>query len=177
MELALAFEVGETECDLPRPPGTVDDREAFRIINLAWEMLGREDSRRGHHHKFDIGDGHVRPFRFFLRILHHDNELGDAIRLYVILRHISVEGNHVNSMQAAAVGIEEGHDLDGRDLCVEGLGVFEIVVPDLIDHVAKEFCNATFGRFVTGLVNEAGFVGRLRTNSDDCRGDIGDVLS
>ncbi len=38
-------------------------------------------------------------------------------------------------MQAAAVGVEEGHDLDGRDLCVEGLGVFEIVVPDLIDHV------------------------------------------
>jgi hypothetical protein len=42
--LALAFEVGETECDLPRPPGTVDGREAFPIIYLAREMLGREDS-------------------------------------------------------------------------------------------------------------------------------------
>ena len=74
-------------------------------------------------------------------------------------------------MQAAAVGVEEGHDLDGRDLCVEGLGVF-----DLIDHVAKKFCNATFGRFVTGVVIEAGFVGRLRTNLDDCRGIVGVVF-
>jgi hypothetical protein len=96
--LALAFEMGGTECDLPRPPGTVDGREAFPIIHLAREMLGREDSRRGHHHKFDIGDGHARPFCLFLRILHHDDELGNAIRLHVILRHISAEGDHVNGM-------------------------------------------------------------------------------
>ena len=50
------------------------------------------------------------------------------------------------------------------------------VVPDLIDHVAKKFCNATFGRFVTGVVIEAGFMGRLRTNSDDCRGVVGNVF-
>ena len=41
LELALAFEVGEMECNLPRPLGTVDCREAFPIINLAREMLGR----------------------------------------------------------------------------------------------------------------------------------------
>ncbi len=65
LELALAFEVGETECNLPRSPGLVDSRETFPIIYLAREMLGREDSRRGHHHEFDIGDGHARPFRLF----------------------------------------------------------------------------------------------------------------
>jgi hypothetical protein len=96
--LALAFEMGEMERDLPRPPGTVDGQEAFPIIHLKREMLGREDSRQGHHHEFDIGDGHARPFRHFLRILHHDDELGDAIRLHVILRHISAEGDHVDSM-------------------------------------------------------------------------------
>jgi hypothetical protein len=79
-------------------------------------------------------------------------------------------------VQAAAVGAEKGHDLDGRDLCVEGLGVFEIIVPDLIDHVAKEFGNAMFGRFVTGVVIEAGIMGRLRSNLDDCRGVVGDVF-
>jgi len=94
----------------------------------------------------------------------------------ISLNLISAEGNHVDGMQAAAVGVEEGHAFDGHDLCVEGLGVFEIVVPDLIDNVAKEFRNASFGRFVTGIVIEAGFVGRLRTNSDDCRGVIGDVF-
>ncbi len=72
LDLALAFEVGETECDLPRPPGTVDGQESFPIIQLAREMLGRKDSRRGHHHEFDIGDGHARPFCLYLRILHHE---------------------------------------------------------------------------------------------------------
>jgi hypothetical protein len=38
-------------------------------------------------------------------------------------------------MKPSTVGIEEGHDVDGRDLCVEGVGVFEVVVPNLIDNV------------------------------------------
>jgi cation transport regulator ChaB len=42
---ALAFEVGETECNLPRSPGMVYGWEAFPIIYLAREMLGRKDSR------------------------------------------------------------------------------------------------------------------------------------
>ncbi len=43
-------------------------------------------------------------------------------------------------MQPATVGVEESHDdLDGRDLCVEGLRIFEIVVPDLINNIAKIF--------------------------------------
>ena len=79
-------------------------------------------------------------------------------------------------MQAAAVGVEEGHNLDGRDLCVEGLGVFEIVIPDLITNVAKKFHNAMFGRFVAGVVIKAGFMGGLCTNSDDCRGVVGNVF-
>jgi len=57
-----------------------------------------------------------------------------------------------------------GHDVDGRDLGVEGIGVFEIVVPDLINDVAEKFGDATLGRFVTGVVIEAGFMGRLCTN-------------
>jgi len=80
-------------------------------------------------------------------------------------------------MQPPAVGVEEGHDVDGQDLGVEGIGVFEIVVPDLIDDIAEKFRNGTFCRFVTGVVIKAGFVGRLCTNSDDSRGDVGDVLS
>jgi len=176
LELALAFEVGETEYNLPRPSGTVDGREAFPIINLAWEMLGREDSRRGHHHKFNIGDGHARPFCLFLGILHHDGELGDAIHLHVILCHISAEGDHVGGMQPPAVGIEEGHDVDGRDLGVEGIGVFEIVVPDLVNDIAEKFGDATLGCFLAGVVIKAGFVSRICTNPDDCRGIVGDVF-
>jgi hypothetical protein len=61
----MAFEVGETEGNLPRSPGMVYGWEAFPIIYLAREMLGREDCRQGHHHEFDIGDGHARPFCLF----------------------------------------------------------------------------------------------------------------
>ena len=63
--MALAFEMGETECDLSRSPGPVDSRETFPIIYLAREMLGRKDSRQGHHHEVDIGDGHAARFAFF----------------------------------------------------------------------------------------------------------------
>jgi hypothetical protein len=139
-------------------------------------MLGREDRRRGHHHEFDIGDGHAGPFCLFFRILHHDNELGDAIHLRIILHHISVEGDHVDGMQPPAVGVEEGLDVACRDLCVERLGILEIVVPDLVDNVTKEFCDASFSHLITGVVNRAGFMGSLCLNADDCCGVVGKVF-
>jgi len=147
----LVFEVGQTECNFPCSPGTVDDWEAFPIIYLAQEMLGREDRHQGHHHEFNIGDGHAHPFCLFLRILHHDDELGNAVCLYVILHHISAEGDHVDSMQPPAVGVEEGHDVDGHDLCVEHFGILEIVVPDLADNIAKDFGDASFVCLVDGV--------------------------
>jgi len=79
-------------------------------------------------------------------------------------------------MQPPAVGIKEGHDVDGHDFFVESLGIFEIVVPDLINDIAKEFGDATFGRLVTGIVIEAGFVGSLCMNTDNCRGFVGEVF-
>jgi len=79
-------------------------------------------------------------------------------------------------MQPPAVGVEEGHDVDGRDLGVEGIDVFEIVVPDLVNDIAEKFGDATLGHFVTGVVIKAGFVGCLCTNPDDCRGVVGDVF-
>ena len=42
-------------------------------------------------------------------------------------------------MQPLAVGVEEGHDVDGRDLGVESIGVFEIVVADLVDDIVEKF--------------------------------------
>ncbi len=100
--------------------------------------------------------------------------MGDALCLYVILCHISAEGDHVNGMYPFAVGVKEGHDVDGHDLCVEKVCVFEIVVPDLIGNITQEFDNTTFGRLVIGKIIKAGFVGRLCMNSDDCCGVIGD---
>ena len=51
-----------------------------------------------------------------------------------------------------------------------------MVVPDLVDDITEKFGDATFGRFVTGVVVKAGFMGRLCTNSDDCRGVVSDVF-
>jgi len=112
----------------------------------------------------------------FFSILHHGDELGNVIHLHVILRHISAEGDHVDGMQPPAVGVEEGQDVHGRDFCVESLGILEIIVPDLVNDIAQQFGDATLGRLVTGVVIKAGFVGSLCTNTDDCRGVIGNVF-
>ncbi len=105
-------------------------------------------------------------------ILHYDKELGDAIRLHVILHHICTQHDHVKSMKPSAVGVKEGHDVDGHDLCVEDVGVFEVVVPNFIDDIVENLGHASLGRLVTGIVIEAGFVGGLHTNAIDCCGII-----
>jgi hypothetical protein len=79
-------------------------------------------------------------------------------------------------MQPPAVGIKEGHDVEGRDLCIERLGILEIVVSDLVNDIAKEFGDATFGHLLTGIVIEAGLMGGLCLNADNCRGVVGDVF-
>jgi hypothetical protein len=48
-------------------------------------------------------------------------------------------GNHVDGVKPPAVGIEEGHDVEGRHFSVEGVGVLEVVVPDFVNGVAEKF--------------------------------------
>jgi hypothetical protein len=103
-------------------------------------------------------------------------ELGDAIRFHVALHHVQAKQDHVKGMKPSAVGIEERHDVDGRDLCVEGVGIFEVVVSNLIKNVAEKFGHASFGRLVTSIVIELGFVGNLHTNTNDCRGIVSNRL-
>jgi hypothetical protein len=118
LKFSLAFEVSQTEGNLPGSPRVFNGREALPIIHLSWEVLGCEDGFQGHHHKFDIGNGHASLLCLLLSILHHDNELVDAIRLNVVLSHVQAEGDHVDGMQPPAVGVKVGHDFKGRDLGV-----------------------------------------------------------
>ncbi len=107
--------------------------------------------------------------------IHHDNELEDAIYLNVVLGHVQVEGDHVDGMQPLAVGVEVGHDLKGCDLQVENLDILQVDVPNLVQDIAEEFGNATFGCFVAGVVVEAGFVGSLGAITDEGRGIVCNV--
>jgi hypothetical protein len=162
------------EGNIPGSPPAVDGWEALPIIHLLREVLGYKGGCQGYHHKFDIGDGHASPLCILLGILHHEDELGDAICLNV-LGHVQAEGDHVDGMQPPAVGIKVGHDLKGHDLCVESLGILQVVVLNLVNNVMEEFGNATFGCFVAGVVIKAGFVGGLGANTDNGRGFIGNV--
>jgi hypothetical protein len=137
-------------------------------------MLGCENHRQGHHHKLHVGNWHACTFCFFLCVLHHDDELGDAIYRHLILGHISVEDNHIESMRTPTDGVEEGEDVKRCDLCTEGIGIFEIIAPHLVDDVMEELGNATLSRLVTDVVIEAGFMGSLNTNADDCCGIVGE---
>ncbi len=44
--------------------------------------------------------------------------------MHVVLHHISTQRDHVGGMKPSTVGIKEGHDVDGRNICVDGAGVF-----------------------------------------------------
>ncbi len=99
LNLALTFEVGQTEGNLQGSLHVVNGREALPIIHLLREVLGCKDGSRGHHHQFDVSNGYASPLHILLGILHHDNELGDAICLIVVLGHVQLEGDHVNGMQ------------------------------------------------------------------------------
>ncbi len=88
LKLALAFGVGQMKGGLQGSPRVANGQEALPIIHLLWEVLGSEDSCQGHHHEFNIGNRHASLLRLFLRILHHDDELGDVIHLHVVLGHV-----------------------------------------------------------------------------------------
>ncbi len=139
-------------------------------------MLGREDGRRSHHHKFNIGNGHARPLRLFLSILQHVDVLGNAVRLDVILMHVGVEGNHVNGMKSPAVGIEEGDNFKGRHLRVEGVGVLEVFEPDLVNGFSEEFGGPMLRPLVAGVVVEGSFVGRFCLSANDRGGVVRDAI-
>ncbi len=165
----MALQVGKAEYHLPSLPSTRLGWEAFPIFNLMWEVLGCKDSHQGHPDKFDVGNRHAGLPCFFLCILHHDNELGGAIPLHVLLHHIS-------ALSDSAAGVKEGHDVDGRDLCVEGAGIFQNVVPNLINNIAEKFGYALLGRLVTGVVIELEFVGSLHTNKNNFCGGVSNCL-
>ncbi len=73
--------------------------------------------------------------------------------------HTCTKGNHVDGVETNALGIKKGHDFEGRHLCVEGVGVLEIIVPYLVDCLTKELGGAMLGRLVPGVVVEVGLVG------------------
>ncbi len=172
----LALEVGKAESHLPGWTCARRSHEAFPIVDLTWEVLDCQDSRQCHHDKFDVGNRHSSLFSLCLGILHHEDELEDVIRLHVVLHHVRAKQDHVEGMKPSAVGIKERHDVVDRDLHVEGVGVFEVVEPNLINNIAEKLGHALLGRPVAGIVIKSGFVGSLQMNANDCHGVVRDRL-
>jgi hypothetical protein len=139
-------------------------------------MLDCKDSHQGHHYKFNVGNRHAGTRHLFLHILHHEDELGDAICLHVILHHICAQGDYVDGMKPSAVGIKGGHDVNGCDLRVKGVGIFQVIASNFIDDVTEKFGHALLGRLVTGLVAKSGFMGSLHMNASNQRGIFGNRL-
>jgi hypothetical protein len=79
-------------------------------------------------------------------------------------------------MQPPAVGIEEGHDVKGHDLHVKCVDVFQVVVPNFVDNIMEKLGHTLLGCLVTGVVIKTGFMGSLRTNVNNHRGVVGDLL-
>ncbi len=164
----------EAERSFPGRPVAGSGWEAFPIIHLAGKGLGGEDSGRCHHDQLEVSNGHVRTFGFFLCILQHDDVLGDAVGLRVVLVHVRSQRQHIHGVEATTVQVEERHDFKGGNLCVEGFRVLWVVVPHLVDRIPEELSTATFGRFVVVEVFKFGLVGCFRTDADHSRGIISD---
>jgi hypothetical protein len=58
----------------------------------------------------------------------------------------------------------------------EGVGIYEVIVSNLIDNVVGKLGHALFGRLITGVVIESGFVGSLPMTTNDCRGVVSNCL-
>jgi hypothetical protein len=87
-----------------------------------------------------------------------------------------MQQDHVKGMKPSAVGIKEGHDVDGLDLCVEGVGIFEVVVPNFINNIVEKLGHALFCHLENGVVIEFGFVGGLRTYANNCCSNVSNRL-
>ncbi len=48
------------------------------------------------------------------------------------------------------------------------LGILQVVVPNLVNSIAEECGNATYGCHIAGIVLKVGFVGSLGANTDNC---------
>jgi hypothetical protein len=77
-------------------------------------------------------------------------------------------------VEAPAVEIEEGDDIEGRDLDVEGVSILQVVVPHFIHDVAEKFGASTLSGFVVCEVLEFGFVCCFRFDTDDSSGIVWD---
>ena len=88
--------------------------------------------------------------------------------MLVVCLHSGSELNHVNGVETPAVGVEVSHDLQCRDLRVEGVGVFQVVDPEIVDHLPEELCHPAFRRFVTCVVVDEGFVSCFELHPLDC---------
>ncbi len=96
--------------------------------------------------------------------------------MQIVLHHIYTQHDHVEGMKPSAVGVKMGHDVDGCDLCVESVGIFEVVVPNFIVDVAEKRGHTLLSCLVTGLVIKPGFVGRLYMNANNFHGIISNCL-
>ncbi len=53
-------------------------------------------------------------------------------------------------MQSPTVGVEEDHDVEGRHLHIEGLGILEVLVPNLVGGFA-ELVHPMLCHLITGV--------------------------
>ena len=61
-------------------------------------------------------------------------------------------------MDSTAVGIKVSHDFQCSDLCVEGIGILQVIDLEIVDHFPEEPGHPALRRLETGIVVDKGFV-------------------
>ncbi len=76
-------------------------------------------------------------------------------------------------METSAVGVKVLHQLHGCDVGVEGSGMAEVVIPDLVYRIAEELGSGLFSRLVRCEVSDEDSMFGFPSGMDDGRGVIG----
>ena len=84
------------------------------------EGAGLHERLGGNCNKNVVGDGEIGTLCLLLRILKHDDVLGDSRCLGIVEPHIYLEVDHIKSVEATTMLLKMGEEGAGLDTYIEG---------------------------------------------------------
>ena len=97
--------------------------------------------------KILVADDEFCTLGLALRRLHRVNKLGHSLQILVQQLHQLRNVDRIHHVQSRANFCQVIEELEGRDLCVEGVWVLELLVPRLVHHRRNEGSTGIVGRF------------------------------
>ncbi len=106
---------------------------------------------------------------FAFGILEHINIFGDALGIGIVAHHLGGKINELTGVEPTAVCVKMVEQLSGSEVCVEGMHMMEIAVPNSVDHVMDELSSGTSVGIIGRINLDKNHVFSLAVGTDDGR--------